>query len=123
MPRRVLSVGQCGPDHYSISRFLERHFDVEIATADREQQAIQRLRSEPFDLVLVNRKLDVDYSDGLAIIRAMKADPSLAGVPVMLVSNYAESQEEAVAAGAEYGFGKSALNSPETVERVGKFLR
>lgn len=123
MSKRVLSVGQCGPDHYSISRFLERHFDVEIATADREQQAIQRLRSEPFDLVLVNRKLDIDYSDGMAIIRAMKADPSLAGVPVMLVSNYPESQEEAVAAGAEYGFGKSALNSPEAVERVGKFLR
>lgn len=123
MSKRVLSVGQCGPDHYSISRFLERHFDVEITTADREQQAIQRLRSEPFDLVLVNRKLDIDYSDGMAIIRAMKADPSLAGVPVMLVSNYPESQEEAVAAGAEYGFGKSALNSPESAERVGKFLR
>ena len=122
MPRRVLSIGQCGPDHYSISRFLERHFDVEIATADRERDALRRLRDEPFDLVLVNRKLDIDYSDGLNIIRAMKVDPDLASIPVMLVSNYSDAQEQAVVAGAEYGFGKSALGSPETVDRLGRFL-
>ena len=36
--------------------------------------------SEPFDLVLVNRKLDSDYSDGLEIIKQIKADPN-AGQP------------------------------------------
>ena len=47
------------------------------------------MRCEPVDLVLVNRKLDADYSDGMEILKAIKADSALAPVPVMLVSNYA----------------------------------
>ena len=45
------------------------------------------LRAGEFDLVLVNRVLDADGSSGLDLIRAIKADPDLANVPVMLVSN------------------------------------
>lgn len=122
MPKRVLSVGQCGADHYGITRFLTGQFDVEVVAADREDDALQQLRGGRFDLVLVNRKLDVDYSDGLPIIRAIKADSELGRVPVMLVSNYSQYQEQAVAAGAEYGFGKAGYGSPEVVERLRRVL-
>jgi hypothetical protein len=40
----------------------------------------------------------------------------------MLVSNYDDAQEEAIAAGAAPGFGKSALYGPLVVERVRAFL-
>jgi DNA-binding NarL/FixJ family response regulator len=123
MPKRVLDVGQCGPDHSSISRLLRTHFDVEIVPAALPADALDQLRDGKFDLVLINRKLDADYSDGTVILRAIKADESLSGVPVMLVSNYADAQQAAVTHGAEYGFGKAELDAPETLERLARFLR
>ena len=81
------------------------------------------MQAGKFDLVLVNRKLDQDYSDGLDIIKTIKADAALAKTPVMLITNYEDQQAGAVAAGAEPGFGKLSLNSPQTLERLGKFLK
>jgi CheY-like chemotaxis protein len=80
------------------------------------------LSREKFDLVLVNRKLDRDDSEGLDIVKSIKADPRLAAVPVMLITNYAEHQETAVAAGAEYGFGKKELNNDATRGKLQRIL-
>lgn len=79
---------------------------------------MQALQDNQVDLVLINRKLDADYSDGMDILNAIKADAALAEIPVMLVSNFPEWQEKAVAAGATYGFGKAELSADETVQRV-----
>jgi two-component system chemotaxis response regulator CheY len=122
MPKRVLDVGQCPPDHAAIRILLEANFDVEIVRAHLPSDTLAQLRSGKFDLVLINRKLDEDYSDGLEILKEIKADPRIAATPVMLVTNYPEHQAAAVAAGAEYGFGKLELRSPETLERLRKVL-
>jgi len=120
--RTVLDIGQCDPDHDSISRMLDEHFDVEIVRARLPADAIDHLRSQRFDLVFVNRKLDADYSDGIDVIRNIKADPDLKRIPVMLLTNLPEHQELAVAAGAEPGFGKAELGDPEVVERLSPWL-
>ncbi|MEQ8785157.1 MAG: response regulator [Pirellulaceae bacterium] len=120
--KRVLDVGNCGLDHGNISSLIGRHFTADIFSADSADQALALLRKQAFDLVLVNRKLDRDYSDGLDIIRQIKADEALAATPVMLLSNYAQYQDEAIEAGAEPGFGKSQLHQPETVETLRRFL-
>jgi two-component system chemotaxis response regulator CheY len=122
MSKRVLDVGNCVPDHAAICRLIEGRFGASVEQAYDSDDALARLRSESFDLVLVNRKLDADNSDGLAIIQQIKADPLLCEVPVMLITNYAEHQQRAVAAGAVPGFGKSALQSPATLERLGRIL-
>ena len=72
--------------------------------------------------MLINRKLDCDYSDGTAILKQLKADPLLAKTPVMIVTNYAEHQDAAVAMGAERGFGKLELQDPATQQKLSKFL-
>lgn len=122
MAKRVLDVGQCGFDHGAIRRLIEDEFAAEVFQAHGLNDALARLKNEPFDLVLINRKLDADYSDGLAVVRAIKADASLAGTPVMLVSNYPDAQDEAVAAGAVPGFGKAELNQPATREKLRQVL-
>lgn len=122
MKKQVLDVGQCQMDHGALRRLIESKFAADVTQAHSAEQALAQLRSRQFDLVLVNRKLDADYSDGLEIIKQIKADPLLAGVNVMLVSNYAEYQEQAVAAGAAPGFGKSELAEPATLERLKPFL-
>jgi two-component system chemotaxis response regulator CheY len=122
MTKRVLDVGQCQPDHAAIRRLVQGEFGAEVVQADRLDDALAQLRRGRFDLVLINRKLDIDYSDGLEILRAIKADAELAAVPVMLVTNYPEHQQEAVAAGAEPGFGKAELGQAETRDKLGRFL-
>jgi two-component system chemotaxis response regulator CheY len=122
MQKRVLSVGQCAPDHATISRYLNKNFNCEITKADDSTEAIAQLKSGRFDLVLVNRKLDIDYSDGMEVIRQIKSDPTITDVPVMLVTNYPEHQEAAIAAGAVRGFGKLEYDKPETRERLAAVL-
>lgn len=122
MARRVLDVGNCSMDHGSISGMLRDQFQAEVVQAHGPHDALAATRSGDFDLVLVNRKLDQDYSDGLEIIKLLKQSPDTAHLPVMLISNYPEAQDEAVAVGAEYGFGKKSLQSPETRERLARFL-
>jgi CheY-like chemotaxis protein len=121
MPPRVLDVGQCPPDHAALRRLLEG-LGAEVVQAHALADTLAQLRAGGIDLVLVNRKLDLDYSDGLEIIRRLESEAALRAVPVMLVSNYAEAQAEAVAAGAESGFGKAQLDDPETRRRLERFL-
>ena len=118
----VLDVGNCGPDHSSIRTMLQNTFAVEVRQADATADAIAMLEKQPVDLILVNRKLDVDYSDGIDVVRAIKADDRFASIPIMLVTNLEEHQEAAVAIGAERGFGKLALRDPKTHERLRRFL-
>ncbi len=120
--KRVLDVGQCWPDHVAIRAFLVRHFACEVVPVYTAYDAVRELGDGRFDLVLVNRKLDNDYSDGLDLIVRMKADPKLAGVPVMLITNYPEHQDAAVSAGALRGFGKLEFGKAESVERVAAVL-
>ena len=121
MTKRVLDVGNCGPDFSSISDFLKGHFDCEVSQAHGCEDTLAELRGGDYALVLVNRKLDRDYSDGMEIIKAIKADRELRSLPVMLVTNYPEHQDAAVEIGAERGFGKLEL-STGTAERLAKFI-
>ncbi|MCA9085412.1 MAG: hypothetical protein KDA81_15225 [Planctomycetaceae bacterium] len=120
--RTVLSIGQCRPDHAAISHFLKSNFDVDLHTADLADEAIELMARQTFHLVLVNRKLDADYSDGMDIIRRMKATAELCDLPVMLVSNFPDWQEKAVQLGAVPGFGKAELGTSDTIDRVRAIL-
>ena len=120
--KRVLDVGQCNPDHASISALLTSRFEVEIDRTHQHADAMEAVKSQTYDLVLINRLLDRDHSEGAQILQDIKSDPALAKIPVMIVSNFADAQAAAVALGAEPGFGKSALNAPETIAALEKFL-
>ena len=116
--KQVLSIGQCSFDHGSISRFLQGEFDVDVLPAATADEAVGQLRQRSFDLVLVNRQFDADGSEGIEFIERLKADPELAAIPVMLVTNFPEYAEQAVAIGALPGFGKAELGSPELASRL-----
>jgi DNA-binding response OmpR family regulator len=122
MTKRVLDVGQCGPDHAAIRRYLSSHFDVDVVQTHGRDDTLDELRRGQFDLVLVNRKLDADYSDGIEILRAIKAAAEVAHVPVMLVTNFPEHQDAAEAAGAHRGFGKLEFDDPATKEKLAAIL-
>ena len=122
MTKTVLDIGNCGPDHYAIKQMLVDHFDVQVVRADQWNDAARLLASEQVDLILINRKLDIDYSDGMDVLKSLKSSESFQHIPVMLITNYPEHQQTAVEAGGVYGFGKLELNSPETHVRLSRFL-
>lgn len=120
--RTVLDVGNCGPDFASVQRMLTSHFDVEVLQTNGMDDTLELLARRTVDLVLINRKLDQDYSDGTEILRRIKADPAFSRLPVMIITNYAEHQDAAVALGAERGFGKLELQTPATREKLSRYL-
>lgn len=122
MSKTVLDVGNCQPDHSAIRRMLTKHFDVRVLQCDAWPDTLQMLQSESIDLILVNRKLDTDYSDGIDVLKSIKSDTRFAAIPVMLITNYSEVQQEAVSLGAIPGFGKLSLSSQETLERLSDVL-
>ncbi len=123
MKRRILSVGQCRPDHGSLVRLFNTLFPgIEIEEADVAKSALEKAQNTQYDLILINRKLDADYSDGLEIIRHLKSDEKTSQTPIMLVTNYPEYHQEAVSLGAVPGFGKAQLNDPKTHELLQAIL-
>ncbi len=120
--RRVLDVGNCAPDHASIKRMLEGYFDVEVIQSNGTADTLERLKTGPVDLILINRKLDMDYSDGTEVLKSIRAEATLDDTPVMLVTNYQEQQDAAIALGAVQGFGKLALSDPQTISNLTQFL-
>ncbi len=120
--KRVLAVGNCAADNGAIRSLIERHFDAELDAAPDIDRALRLLRGGRFDLVLVNRIVDVSDEQGVDLVRAMRADPEFADTPVMLISNLPGAQAEAESAGARPGFGKATLNSSETIERLAACL-
>ncbi|MCY2962857.1 MAG: hypothetical protein NT069_04255 [Planctomycetota bacterium] len=117
---KVLSVGQCSFDHGSISRFLKQSFGATVIAADTLTDAVEQIGRETYDLILVNRILDADGSEGLQLLELLPE--GVTPPPVMLVSNYADAQARAVSAGAVPGFGKSSLQTPATVELLRRYL-
>ena len=120
--RKVLDVGNCSPDHAAICHMLRSTFDVDVTQAHSGREALEQLQQGHFDLVLINRKLDRDYSDGVEILRQIKTSQDLQDTPVMLITNYEDHQQAAVALGAELGFGKLELHATATREKLSAFL-
>ena len=118
----VLDVGQCDMDHGAIAAMLHRAFGAKVDRAHGAADACAAFNSGRYDLILVNRIFDRDGDQGLDLVRRLKANAGSAHVPVMLVSNFADAQQAAVAAGAVTGFGKAALDARETIELLRRHL-
>ncbi len=86
---RILIVDD-DPDFVEISRMILQSNGYEIASASNGEQALQAMRQDPPDLVL----LDVMMStvlDGLNVSHEMQADPNLKNIPVIMVSSIISS--------------------------------
>lgn len=122
----VISVGQCGFDNSRIRSLLNSvNSSIVFLTADTGTELDQLLvkHKEKVQLVLLNRVFDSDGTSGVAVIQQITTSgASSLKPPMMLVSNYEASQAEAIAHGALPGFGKSALNSAETRQRLESIL-
>ncbi len=116
---KVLLVGHCASDGTYLRMAVKSAVeDVTFSSAD-ENAALERALKQGVDLILFNRELDFGFepATGVEMIRALK--PRYPQVRMMLISNHADAQAAAVAAGAVPGFGKREIGSA----RVRQVLR
>ena len=122
MPKKVALIGHCGPDSSFLRLAVQKAGrDVKVVAADTTEE-LQKVIDAGVDLLLVNRMLDYGFEEeeGVEVIRRLRAEhPHL---KMMLVSNYPESQAEAVEAGALPGFGKREIGSPRVTELLREAL-
>ncbi len=106
----IALVGHCGPDAFalqsSVMGFVPGAVMHRLNSMDELAAMMDKL-----SLLLVNRVLDgsFDSDSGIELIRGLgEGSP-----PAMLISNFPESLEESVAAGAVMGYGKRGMRSQE----------
>lgn len=121
----VALVGHCGADASALKRLVSRA-DKRAKAVRVNDEASLRDAIGSAGVLLINRVLDgsLGTSSGVELIRTLAAARRDAPRPaLLLVSNYADAQEEAEAAGAMPGFGKSDLQTPEAASRLQAAMR
>jgi two-component system, chemotaxis family, chemotaxis protein CheY len=114
---RILLVGHCGPDSYALRSAVESMVPGAIVEFAPDGDSLRRGLATA-SLLLINRVLDGDYSSATGLELILDLHRSAPGVPTMLVSNFAEAQEQAIAAGARPGFGKREMYAEETRAKI-----
>ncbi len=121
MKKLVLDVGQCGFDHMQIAKICLQ-FGAQTRQIHTENELFDTLKKEAPNLIFINRILDSNGANGIKIIKNLKSDDNTKYLPVLLISNYAQAQHEAVSLGALQGFGKNELHTDGTTDLLSKLL-
>ena len=122
MSKKIVLVGHCGPDS-SFLRMAVSAADrsLKVLMADDAEELNQHLE-QGVDLLLLNRELGwgFEQTEGVEIIRQLLSRHP--NVKMMLISNYADAQAQALAAGAVPGFGKREIGSPRVAQLIRRAL-
>jgi two-component system, chemotaxis family, chemotaxis protein CheY len=91
-------------DDFSTMRRIVKNLLKELGYSNVDEaedgvQALAKLRSEPFDFVVSD--WNMPNMDGLTMLQNIRADPSLAKLPVLMVT--AEAKKENIIAAAQAG--------------------
>jgi len=117
MSKTVLLVGHCGPDSSYLRMIIKKALpEVSITAADDSRELTRALETSDPALVLFNRELGYGFDPATGVEAIELLRRSCPNLKMMLVSNYADAQQAAVAAGALPGFGKRELGTPRVLE-------
>src|SRR5262245_34567158 len=97
-PGHILVVDDHKPNRIKIS-FAVKKLGHTTGLAEDGRQALELLRAEPFDLVLLD--IIMPELDGYQVLEQMKADSALRHIPVIVIS--AEQELDSVVKGIELG--------------------
>ena len=97
MTRRILVV-EDQEDNRQILRDLLGSVGYEMTEAENGEQALAAVKAQPPDLILMDIQLPL--LDGYEATRRIKADPQLKHIPIIVVTSYALSGDEAKARAA-----------------------
>ena len=88
-PARILVVDDNPANRDVLTRRLERQ-EYSVSTADDGLQAMEKIRAENFDVVLLD--IMMPGLDGYEVLRQIKADPQWKRIPVIMISALGEME-------------------------------
>lgn len=105
-----------------LQRSILERAGYEVRTADDGVDAMARLAERPVDLVLTD--VEMPRMDGFALTEAVRAHPSLAAVPVVILTSRAsaEDRQRGLEAGADGYIVKSAFDESALLDAVERLL-
>lgn len=116
--KNVALVGHCGFDSGPLSRLAQQLAPHAKVVRVNDQKTLDTISGQDA-LLLVNRVLDGRFDVGGSGIELITTYAQLNNAPaMMLVSNYADAQQQAQDAGALPGLGKSQIGDPATLQRL-----
>lgn len=95
--------------------------DYQIITAADGQDALNKIKSEHPDLVLLDLMMPI--LDGFAVLSEVKADPGLSDIPVIIIS--ADHDSKSIVRGIKQGaddYLTKPVNHELLVKKVKEFL-
>ena len=119
MPRKILLVDDSKMNLMVLKAHLKNIGDFEIAMAPDGKAALEVLEAsgaEPFDLVLTD--MWMPNLDGEGLVRAIRANPALASLRVVVVTADVEMRSKA----GDMGFDDT-LFKPVTAEKLADTIR
>ena len=117
-PKRILIVDDSKMNLMVLKALLKKHGEFEVAMAMDGNEALSILTkpgAEPFDLVLTD--MWMPNLDGAGLVKAIRENPSIGNLPVLVVTADVEMQNKS----ADMGFD-GILLKPVTTAALGKAL-
>ncbi|HXK32215.1 MAG TPA: response regulator [Candidatus Paceibacterota bacterium] len=102
-------------------KLLKESFD--IAQAVDGEDGIKKIKEEHPDLILLD--LILPGIDGFEVLTQMKADPSIASIPVIILSNLGQKEdiEKGLKLGANDFLIKAHFTPGEIIEKIKNVLK
>ncbi|MFU8805003.1 MAG: response regulator [Bradymonadaceae bacterium] len=121
LEQRVLVVDDMETIAASIG-FVLADLDVPIDLAGDGDEALEKLRERDYSLVISD--VDMPRLNGIALIKQIRADASLAHLPVILLTalDHPEERQSGIEAGASDYIIKGSIGGGELVARVRELL-
>ena len=95
-------------------------YGLEVHTSNGAFEAVEMMGWITPDLILLD--IMMPSVDGITLLRHLRRDPEKKKVPVLVVSAYPETQEEAEAAGAD-GFLTKPFSADQLRAAIGEFIQ
>jgi CheY-like chemotaxis protein len=94
------------------------HAGYQVTVAHDGDEALEQLRLQPPDLLLLD--IIMPKTNGFEVLQAMKDDPSLAGIPVVVLTNLSQDtdEQEARRLGARDFITKTNVSMAELIARL-----
>ncbi|MDD5676667.1 MAG: ATP-binding protein [Kiritimatiellae bacterium] len=120
-PARILVADDLRLNRLLLRQFLA-HPAFTLDEAENGQEALEIIHRHRPDLILLDMRMPV--MDGTELMRRLKADPTMATIPVIVVSASAmqEEETEAKAVGCD-GYLRKPIRRDELLQEISRFLK